>query len=158
MIFVSTGTNEQPFDRLVRAAAALDVGEPLLVQHGASSAGPTGDGWRAFLSFEEMADAMRAARVVIVHAGVGSVLLARTCGKVPIVVPRRVALGEAVDDHQIPFARRMAANGLVTLVEDEAELQAAVASRHPERAAGEGRERNELATELREYLNTMVMT
>ena len=43
-----------------------------------------------------------------------------------IVMPRRHELGEAVDDHQVGLARRLGASGLVTLVEDQAQLTAAV--------------------------------
>jgi UDP-N-acetylglucosamine transferase subunit ALG13 len=126
MIVVTTGTNEQPFDRLVRAASALDGSTPLLVQHGSSQV-PHGRGeWIAFLPFDELADRIAAARVVVCHAGVGSIVLARRCGHRPIVVPRRVALGEAVDDHQLGLARRMHADGIVRLVEDADGLAEAV--------------------------------
>jgi UDP-N-acetylglucosamine transferase subunit ALG13 len=118
MILVTIGTNEQPFDRLVSAAAGLGGLESLVVQHGSSRV-PHGRGeWLDFVSFEELSDRMRAARVVVCHAGVGSIMLARRCGKRPIVVPRRLHLGEAVDDHQLPIARRLHASGVVTLLED----------------------------------------
>jgi UDP-N-acetylglucosamine transferase subunit ALG13 len=128
MILVTIGTNEQPFDRLVRAAAALGGDEPLLVQHG-SSREPHGRGeWVDFLTFDELAERAREARVVVCHAGVGSIMLARRCGQRPVVVPRRHHLGEAVDDHQLFLARRLAESGLVTLVEDVADLPAALAA------------------------------
>ena len=118
MILVTIGTNEQPFDRLVSAAAGLGGMESLVVQHGSSRV-PHGRGeWLDFVSFEELSERMHAARVVVCHAGVGSIMLARRCGKRPIVVPRRLHLGEAVDDHQLPIARRLHANGVVTLLED----------------------------------------
>jgi UDP-N-acetylglucosamine transferase subunit ALG13 len=159
MIFVSTGTNEQPFDRLVLASAALEVDDPLVVQYGSSAVAPTGSGWCDFLTFDEMTDAMTRARVVVVHAGVGSVLLARRCGKVPVVVPRRVSLGEAVDDHQVPFARRLAAAGLVTLAEDQEQLQAAVddEARDVSSSIGGDPSGGALARELRDFLDHMVM-
>jgi UDP-N-acetylglucosamine transferase subunit ALG13 len=122
VIFFSTGTNEQPFDRLVQAAATMDVGEDLFVQHGSSRVPPGTGRWEAFLSFDAMREAMLAARAVVVHAGVGSILLAHQCGRRPIVVPRRHHLGEAVDDHQLALARRLHAVGVVTLVEDTADL------------------------------------
>ena len=126
MIVATLGTNEQTFDRLVRAIARLEGDEPMLVQYG-SSQEPHGRGeWIDFLSFDELAAHMRAARVVICHAGVGSIMLARRCGKRPIVVPRRLHLGEAVDDHQLAVARRLHAAGFVTLIEDERDLSAAV--------------------------------
>jgi UDP-N-acetylglucosamine transferase subunit ALG13 len=43
MIVVTVGTHEQPFDRLVQAAAPLADHEPLLVQHGTSGV-PVGAG------------------------------------------------------------------------------------------------------------------
>ena len=128
MIVVTVGTNEQPFDRLVRAAAALGGDEPLLVQHGASQV-PHGRGdWVDFLPFDVLEARTRGARVLVCHAGVGSIMLARRCGLRPVVMPRRHHLGEAVDDHQLPLAQRLARAGLVTLVEDEAALAAAVAA------------------------------
>jgi len=125
MIVVTIGTNEQPFDRLIRAARALDSDE-LLVQYG-SSREPHGRGeWVDFLSFDELAEQARSARAFVCHAGVGSIMLARRCGHRPIVMPRRHHLGEAVDDHQLFLARRLAKSGIVTLVEDEQHLAAAL--------------------------------
>lgn len=126
MIVVTTGTNERPFDRLVRAAAALAIDEQLLVQYGSSRVAHGEGEWVDFLSFEDLADAMRRARVVVSHAGVGSIMLARSCGKTPIVVPRLLARAEAVDDHQLHLGRRLAALGLLTLIEDESRLGDAV--------------------------------
>ena len=47
------------------------------------------------------AELVREARIVVTHAGVGSILLALTNGKRPFVVPRLRAFGETVDDHQL---------------------------------------------------------
>jgi UDP-N-acetylglucosamine--N-acetylmuramyl-(pentapeptide) pyrophosphoryl-undecaprenol N-acetylglucosamine transferase len=129
MIVVTVGTNEQPFDRLVRAAAELGGGEPLVVQYGASAV-PHGRGrWVDFLPFEELAELIDAADAVVSHAGVGSIILACRRGKRPLVVPRRLHLGEAVDDHQLTLARRLSASGMVELVEDERTLGEVLARR-----------------------------
>jgi UDP-N-acetylglucosamine transferase subunit ALG13 len=128
MILVTVGTNEQPFDRLVRAAAELRVDEPLVVQHGASKV-PHGMGrWVDFVPFDELADLAAEARIVVCHAGVGSIILAHRSAKRPIVMARRVHLDEAVDDHQLPLARRLHGAGVVTFVETTEELAAAVVS------------------------------
>lgn len=122
MILLTTGTNEQPFDRLVRAATGIPGPERLVVQFGSSRV-PHGRGhWLEFVSFEELASLMSEARVVVCHAGVGSIMLARRCGHQPVVVPRRRHLGEAVDDHQLELGRRLHAAGVVRLVEREADL------------------------------------
>jgi UDP-N-acetylglucosamine transferase subunit ALG13 len=128
MIFVTVGTNEAPFDRLLLALDRLPGGEQLIVQTGASRIRPE----RAFcveqLPFDAIAEHVRRARVVVMHAGVGSILVALSNGKRPVIVPRLARFGEAVDDHQVAFARRFAAAGLVSLVEDEQSLPAAVVS------------------------------
>jgi UDP-N-acetylglucosamine transferase subunit ALG13 len=128
MIFVTVGTNEAAFDRLLRHLDGIAADEELVVQHGASAVRPPGATCRDFLPFDELAALMRRARVVVTHAGVGSIVAALTNGKRPVVVPRLARFGEAVDDHQVPLARRLAGSGLVTLVEDPAELPGALSA------------------------------
>jgi UDP-N-acetylglucosamine transferase subunit ALG13 len=159
MLLVTTGTNEQPFDRLVRAAAELAADQPAFVQYGSSRA-PHGPGeWVDFLDFDVLAERMRDARAVLCHAGTGSIMLARKCGHRPVVLPRRVHLGEAVDDHQLHMGRRLHAAGIVSLVEDERELATALAAgtgieagRRDEQLAGAAA----LAADLRGFLGTLV--
>lgn len=158
MILFTVGTNEQAFDRLVRAAAELDTDEPLVVQYGASRVEHGSGEWVDFLSYDELAARAREARVVVCHAGVGSIMMARRCGHTPLVVPRRHHLGEAVDDHQLILARRLDAAGSVSLVEDETTLTAAIASagsvtRHPSSAPLSGA--SELNADLRAVLTTL---
>lgn len=157
MIVVTTGTNEQPFDRLVRAAAQLGGDEELLVQYGSSREAHGAGMWVDFLPFDELESAMRRARVVVSHAGVGSIMLARRCAKVPIVMPRRLAAGEAVDDHQHSLAVRLAALGVVDLVEDERELAELVCARTttPASIAAAALDAGTLVTELRGYFETL---
>jgi UDP-N-acetylglucosamine transferase subunit ALG13 len=122
MIFVTVGTNEAPFDRLVRAVDGIGGDEPVVCQYGSSSERPARASCVEFLPFEEIVDHVRRARVVVTHAGVGSMLVAFACAKVPIVVPRLRAHGEAVDDHQLVLAKRLAAQGAVRLLEEPALL------------------------------------
>jgi hypothetical protein len=55
-------------------------------------------------------------------------MLAQRHGRRPIVIPRRHHLGEAVDDHQLPLARRLHAAGVVLLLEDADGLADAIAA------------------------------
>ncbi len=64
--------------------------------------------------------------MVVCHAGVGSIVLARRYGHRPIVMPRRPRFGEHVDEHQLQLTRRLAEAGIVTVVEDAGQLAAAV--------------------------------
>jgi UDP-N-acetylglucosamine transferase subunit ALG13 len=160
MILITVGTNEQPFDRLVQAAAELDPREPLFVQHGSSRVRHGRGTWVDFLAYEELSDQVGRARAVVCHAGVGSIMLARRHGLRPLVVPRRLHLGEAVDDHQLPLARRLHASGVVQLVEDERELASALAaieSPVAEIAQAVTNGAAALATDLRTYLDGIVL-
>jgi UDP-N-acetylglucosamine transferase subunit ALG13 len=126
MILVSVGTNEQPFDRLVEAAGALVGSEPVIIQRGASRLRPPLTACHDFMPFEAIEQLVTASRAFVCHAGVGSIGVALRLGRRPIVMARRHHLGEAVDDHQVPFARRLAGAGMVRLVEDVPELLQAV--------------------------------
>jgi len=57
------------------------------------------------------------ADVVVTHSGVGTVLQLLELGVYPVIVPRRKARGEHVDDHQEQIGRYIAEAGLGTFVE-----------------------------------------
>ena len=149
MIFATTGTCE-PFDRLLEAFDTVELDEELVVQHGISPVRPRGARCVDFLAYAELVELVRSARVVVTHGGVGSVLTALANGKRPIVVPRRAERGEAIDDHQLEFVRKLAAEGIVDLVEDPADLGTRLSSAHdaPARVVPDAR----LVSELRDYL------
>jgi UDP-N-acetylglucosamine transferase subunit ALG13 len=152
VIFVTLGTQAFQFDRILRALAERAGGEELVVQGGASTFRPPGATWFEYIEHDELVAYVRQARVVVAHAGVGSIMTAVAEGKRPVVVPRLGAHGEAVDDHQVDFARRLARAGLVTLVEDLDELDPALAAGTippdaPAAAAGRS-----LAVDVRDYL------
>jgi len=151
MIFVSVGTNEARFDRLLRAVAGLQVDEELIVQHGHSARiERPGTELVDFLSFEQMVATIRRARVVVTHAGVGSVMVSLANGKCPVVVPRLKLHAEAVDDHQLQLGRRFAAASLVTLVEAPDDLAAALGGE--QQAVAIVPSASSLATDLTSFL------
>jgi UDP-N-acetylglucosamine transferase subunit ALG13 len=131
MIFVSVGTHEAPFDRMLEAVFALDLDEELVVQHGPSAVRADRAAASDYLSFDEVVGHIRDARAVVMHAGVGSVMISLANGKRPIVMARRERFGEHVDDHQVELARHLEANGLVTVVDDAPSLAEAL-EREPE--------------------------
>ena len=150
MILVTVGTNEAPFDRLLEGVDALQLDEELVVQHGPSKVRPRGAECHDFLAFDEIVEHMRAARVVISHAGVGTVLVALANGKHPVVVPRLRQFGEAVDDHQLAFARRLHREGVLTCVERREAFELVVIAGHP--PAPRRRRSAKLVDDLHSYL------
>lgn len=122
-VVVTVGTAaEFPFDRLIERlrpllapdgelAGATGLPVDVLWQTGCStSAGVVGA--VPFLPARELTAALAAADLVVSHAGTGSALAALTSGRVPVLVPRRAALGEAGDDHQVELARELDRRGL----------------------------------------------
>jgi UDP-N-acetylglucosamine transferase subunit ALG13 len=156
VIFLTVGTNHARFDRLLAAFDDWDGREELVVQHGPSEVRPAHARCSDFLSFEENLELIEAARVVVTHAGVGSVLLALEHDKRPVVVARLHRFGEAVDDHQQAFAERLAREGLVRLVDLEREgpdgLLAAL-DEPPVRASTAGS--LDLCSDLRSYVEAV---
>lgn len=130
MIFVTVGTHQQPFQRLLDALTALD-GSELTVQYGHGEPPPGVARAVPFMPFDAMVGCFREAEVVITHAGVGSVLCARREGHVPLVVPRRHELGEHVDEHQAELTRALAERGSVVAVWDTARLAEQVEAAPP---------------------------
>jgi UDP-N-acetylglucosamine transferase subunit ALG13 len=154
MILVAVGASQFQFDRLVQAVETLPADEPVVLQHGVSTLRPNAARCVDFVPLEELAALVREARAVVMHAGVGSILLALTNGKRPFVVPRLKRYGETVDDHQLESARRFARAGLVTLVEDPAALaQAVIVNSEPVAPAGG---ELPLVRDLRAYIEGVV--
>jgi beta-1,4-N-acetylglucosaminyltransferase len=149
MIFVTVGTCE-PFDRLMRAVDALRTDEELVVQTGLSTVVPARATTVPFMPYDRLVELVRDARLLVTHAGVGTILTALLNGVKPIVVPRLEAFGDAVDDHQLELAERLETLGLVHVVRDERELAEAIgAGLDTGRSIRVG---STLVGELREYI------
>jgi UDP-N-acetylglucosamine transferase subunit ALG13 len=127
LLLVAVGTDHHPFARLLDWVGHWSAAHPswqVAVQHGATPAPGYGRTF-AYCGHEELLGLIAAADVVVTHGGPATITQARAAGHVPVVVPRQPALGEHVDDHQVLFARRLGAAGVVHLAESEAALAAA---------------------------------
>ncbi len=155
MILVITGMEVHPFDRLARAVDELAetgaVDEDFFLQLGTCSYEPRHVRFERFLSFGDIKAEIRRASVVVTHAGAGSALLCIDEGKHPVVVPRRPAYGEQVDEHQLPFADKLNSAGLATVVNEMDELPSAIAAA---RSMAAGPNSLGRASELTSWLET----
>jgi UDP-N-acetylglucosamine transferase subunit ALG13 len=128
LVVVTVGTDHHPFDRLVRWvdawAGAAGRSIECFVQTGTSTVTPRVAAWASFVSRDELRSLMSNAAAVVCHGGPATIMDCRRAGVKPVVVPRRRALGEHVDDHQVLFARRAARADDVDLVESEERLRA----------------------------------
>jgi UDP-N-acetylglucosamine transferase subunit ALG13 len=125
LIFVTVGANT-PFDRLVRcvdAWAASQQGEAVFAQIGETDFRPQHCEWTQKLSPSEFRRKLEGARAIVAHAGMGTILSALEVGVPVLVLPRRAALHEMRNDHQLATAQRLGARGLVHVAQDEHELR-----------------------------------
>lgn len=110
MIFVTVGTHEQPFDRLIKCIDRLAeeniVKDEFVVQTGYSGYVPRFCEYRCFFPYDDMIRYIDRARIVITHGGPSSFMPALERNKIPIAVPRRRKFGEHINDHQFDFVRR----------------------------------------------------
>ena len=127
MIFVITGTEAFPFDRLIKEIDMIKnngiIRDEVFIQLGSCNYEPEYCRWKKWLSFGEMCEHIRNASEVIAHAGAGTTLLCLELDKTPILVTRKKAFGEHLDDHQVPFAQMMEKLNYVIAVYDAGDLK-----------------------------------
>ncbi len=111
MIFVTVGTHEQQFNRLVEEVDKLKedgiITEEVFIQTGFSTYEPKHCQWSKLISYKEMNNKIKEARIVITHGGPASFIAPLQIGKIPIVVPRQEKYGEHVNDHQLEFSKNV---------------------------------------------------
>ncbi|MCD8335808.1 MAG: multidrug MFS transporter [Lachnospiraceae bacterium] len=123
MIFVTVGTHEQQFNRLVQCVDELRIKnvikEEVIIQKGYSTYEPNACECCDFFPYKEMISLVEKARIVITHGGPSSFIMPLQIGKIPVVVPRRKEFDEHVNDHQLNFCREVAERqGNIIVVEE----------------------------------------
>ena len=131
-VFLITGTQKFPFDRLLRMTDAL--AEPGGILAGAditAQSGTAGQQWKhircaPFLKADEMSRRIKEADLIITHGGTGSIIESLMAGRKVIAVPRLSAYGEHVDDHQKEIIAEFVSEGRVLAAENINDLRIAV--------------------------------
>lgn len=123
MIFVTVGTHEQQFNRLVKKIDELKrdgvIKEDVLIQTGYSTYEPQYCKWNQWSPYPQMLENVDNARIVITHGGPSSFIMPLRVGKTPIVVPRQAKFEEHVNDHQVKFCKAVEERyGSIVVVED----------------------------------------
>ena len=125
MIFVTVGTHEQQFNRLVKYMDewASKHDEEVIIQTGYSTYKPKNCEWKNLYPYKTMVELVKEARIIITHGGPSSFIMPLQINKVPIVVPRRHEFGEHVNNHQVDFCRNVnERQGSIIMVEDVQKL------------------------------------
>lgn len=124
-IFVTVGT-ELPFDRLVAAvdgwADRRNCAHQVVAQIGSGGRPPRAIAWQEMFDRTEFNELFDRADLIVAHAGMGTILRALEQERPLIVVPRRAALGEHRNDHQLATVERLGRLGLVNAACDASDL------------------------------------
>lgn len=128
MIFVTVGTHEQPFNRLLQKIDELKekgiINEEVIIQTGFSTYEPKYCTWSSLLPYSQMVQNVKEARIVITHGGPASFIMPLQIGKTPIVVPRQKQFDEHVNNHQVDFSKAVAERmGTIITVVDINDLE-----------------------------------
>jgi UDP-N-acetylglucosamine transferase subunit ALG13 len=102
--------------------AGAGAGREVFAQIGPSRLSPRHIEHAQFVSPEECGERMLAAKAIVAHAGMGTILTALELGKPLLVLPRRAALGEHRNDHQLATAHWFGQQGRIKVAFDEADL------------------------------------
>lgn len=111
MIFVTVGTHEQPFDRLIKCIDQMvadgKIKEEVIIQKGYTEYEPQNCECHKLIGYDDMKKYIADARIVVTHGGPASFVAPLSIGKIPVVVPRQYKYNEHVNDHQLDFAREV---------------------------------------------------
>lgn len=127
MILVTVGM-QLGFDRLIAAmdqvAPELDL--PVIAQTGLGNYTPRNMEARAKIPPAEFEALVQQSRLIVSHAGIGTVLTAARFGKPVILVPRRADLDEHRNDHQLATVNNLAGRPGILVAMTEADLPARI--------------------------------
>lgn len=111
MIFITVGTHEQSFDRLLRCIDKMvefgKINEEIICQKGYTDYKPKHYKAEKLIPYEQMQSNIEKARIVITHGGPASFIAPLSIGKIPIVVPRKKEYNEHVNNHQLEFSKEV---------------------------------------------------
>jgi UDP-N-acetylglucosamine transferase subunit ALG13 len=115
------------FERMVRETDRIagELDEQVVIQIGSTDYEPENCDYFRFIPRKDIEKYYIDARVVVCHAGSGSILTALEHDKPLVLVPRMKKYGEVFDDHQLEIARAMESQG-ATVVYDISNLKSTI--------------------------------
>lgn len=128
MIFVTIGSMF-PFDRLIQVMDAWALANPaqdVLAQIGDGTYQPKHMKFVRRLSQTEFGQTVAGAKLIVSHAGMGTVITAGRAGRPMVLLPRLQEWGEHTTDHQIATANWLGGKPGIHVAPTDADLPAAI--------------------------------
>ena len=130
MILVTLGTQDKPFERLIRAVEKqIEIGnikDEVIVQSGCTKYKSNKMKIIRYISIKDFNNLLKEADFVISHAGVGSIIQGLQNNKKMIVAARKKEYGEHVNNHQEQILENFGDEGYITPVYDLDKLDEAL--------------------------------
>lgn len=128
------------------------IDEKVVMQIGYTKYKPVNSQYFDFAEYSKIQKFNRDARIVVSHAGVGSILTALEQKKHLIIIPRLKKYGESIDDHQLEIAKELSVNSNVNVIYDVDNLSDLLKENF---FFAEESNRNELVHSLRKYISSI---
>lgn len=127
MILVLLGTFPTEFKRPLIEIEKLcqdgTISEEVIVQNGCTWIESNYLIFTPFIPPKELTELYQKARVIITHAGTGSIIKGLKLGKKVIAIPRLARYGEAVDDHQTELVEEFAKHNYIIPWQEKTSLK-----------------------------------
>jgi UDP-N-acetylglucosamine transferase subunit ALG13 len=157
VIFVTIGSLV-PFDRLIRVmdgiAAAMKE-ETFFAQIGDGTYEPKNMPFARLLPRREFVAKVTDCRLIVAHAGIGSVISAMEIGRPIVLLPRIFERGEHTTNHQMATARWLQDRAGIHVCMDDSKLEAIIKSAISSGAIGETMPRSApegFVNKIRDYI------
>lgn len=130
MVFVCLGTQDKPFDRLLKMVEeAIEEGaiqEEVIAQIGTTKYQGNKIKTFQFCDSEQMDQYIQEASLVITHGGTGSIIGALKAGKKVIAVSRLQKYKEHTNDHQLQIISQFTQTGYILECKDGEKLSSVI--------------------------------
>lgn len=130
MIFITLGTQDKPFTRLLDRVEKLletkKIKTRVVVQAGCTKYESKYMEIFELLPMDEFEKLIDSCDILITHGGVGSIVTGLKKNKKVIAVARRKKYGEHTNDHQLQIIKEFSKKGFIIPVEDVNDLERAL--------------------------------
>ena len=120
-IFITVGTQDKPFKRLIDMAEELALNYDIYIQNGFTEY-KGNIAHSEYLDKDEMSKKIKEADLIISHGGVGSITEALKLNKKVIAVARLAKYGEHQHDHQLEIIEAFKKKGYILAYDEQDDI------------------------------------
>jgi UDP-N-acetylglucosamine transferase subunit ALG13 len=156
MIFITVGTHFHGFERLIQEMDLIagKIDEEVIAQIGSTKYQPKNLKYFTYLTEEQISKYFTESRIIVTHAGAGTLLTILKYNKPVIIVPRLKKYNEIIDNHQLELAEVLKNRNNVIIVYDIKNLKDAL-TKTEKLTYTEYKQKKELVFFLKNYIGKM---